>query len=472
MPPDYDAIIVGAGPNGLSAGIKLAQAGCSVLLVEARDTIGGGTRSAELTLPGFIHDICSAIHPLSQASPFFQNLPLCEYGLEWIQPPKPLAHPLDDGSAVVLHQDLEAMVPELGEDGPNYRKLFSPFVEDWQTLTTDLLGPLRFPQNPIGFARFGLQVLRSVDGLARAAFRSPQARALFAGLGAHSIMPLEKPGTAAFGLTLGILAHAVGWPLARGGSQAIANALGAYLQSLGGEIHTSRPIETLADLPSTRAVLLDVTPRQLLRIAGDKLPSGYRRTLRRYRYGPGVCKVDFALDGPIPWTAEACNLAGTVHLGSTLEELRAAEKATWDGEHPDRPFVLLAQQSLFDSTRAPEGKHTVWAYCHTPHGSDRDMTTQVENQIERYAPGFRDRILHKHTFTAVAMEQYNPNYVGGDINGGVQDLRQQYTRPAVRLVPYTTPVPGLFLCSSSTPPGGGVHGMCGFYAAEAALKTL
>jgi phytoene dehydrogenase-like protein len=285
-------------------------------------------------------------------------------------------------------------------------------------------------------------------------------------------MPLEKPGTAAFGLTLGILAHAVGWPLARGGSQAIANALGAHLQSLGGEIHTSRPIKTLADLPSTRAVLLDVTPRQLLRIAGDKLPPGYSRTLRRYRYGPGVCKVDFALDGPIPWTAQACNQAATVHLGGTLEELRAAEKATWDGKHPDRPFVLLAQQSLFDPTRAPEGKHTVWAYCHAPHGSGQDMTAQIENQIERFAPGFRDRILHKHTFTAVEMEQYNPNYVGGDINGGVQDLRQQYTRPAARLVPYSTPVSGLFLCSSSTPPGGGVHGMCGYYAAEAALKTL
>jgi phytoene dehydrogenase-like protein len=472
MPPDYDAVIVGAGPNGLSAAIKLAQAGCSVLLIEARDTIGGGTRSAELTLPGFTHDICSAIHPLSQASPFLRSLPLCEYGLNWIQPPKPLAHPLDDGSAVTLHRNLKEMAAELLGDGTSYQNLMGPFIQDWETLMSDLLGPLRIPKNPITFTRFGLQALRSTDGLARAAFRTSRAQALFAGLGAHSIMPLEKPGTAAFGLTLGILAHAVGWPLAHGGSQAIANALGTYFQSLGGEIQTGRPIDSLTELPATRATLLDVTPRQLLRIAGDKLPPNYQRSLTRFRYGPGVCKVDFALDGSIPWSAAACHQAATIHLGGTLDEIRAAERATWDGSHPDKPFVLLAQQSLFDSSRAPDGKHTVWAYCHVPHGSDRDMTPQIENQIERFAPGFRDQILHKHTYTAVAMEQYNPNYVGGDINGGVQDLRQQYTRPTPRLVPYSTPVPGLFLCSSSTPPGGGVHGMCGFYAAEAALRYL
>lgn len=469
---DYDAIVIGSGPNGLAAAITLAQAGCSVVVFEAKATIGGGTRSAELTLPGFIHDICSAIHPLGVGSPFFHNLPLAEYGLTWIHPPTPLAHPLDD-SAAVLEQSLEATGAILGQDAKAYRRLMAPLVADWDKLAVDLLGPFPFPpRHPLALTRFGLSAIRSARGLAESLFNEEKARALFAGLAAHSIMPLEQPPTAAFGLVLGMIGHAIGWPLPQGGSQRIADALAAYFRSLGGEIVTNTPVESVDALPSSRLVMFDVSPRQFLRLAGSRLPAGYRRQLEGYRYGPGVFKIDWALDGPIPWRATECTRAGTVHVGGTLAEIAAAERAMWQGNHPEKPFILLAQQSLFDPTRAPAGKHIAWAYCHVPNGSTFDMTARIEVQIERFASGFRERILARHAMSAVQMEQYNPNYVGGDINSGVQDFRQLFTRPTVRWVPYSTPIKGFYLCSSSTPPGGGVHGMCGYHAARAALRGM
>jgi len=465
----YDAVVVGSGPNGLAAAITLAQAGCSVLVLEAADQIGGGTRSAELTLPGFVHDICSAIHPLGIGSPFLRTLPLAQYGLEWIHPAAPLAHPLDDGSVVLLERSVQATGATLGPDASGYAQLMSPVVRDWDKITAGILGPLRFPRHPFALARFGLSAIRSAAGLAASAFRGEPARALLAGLACHAILPLEQPPSAAFGLVLGMAGHAVGWPMPRGGAQRIADALAAHLRTLGGEVVTGTPVTDLGQLPAARVILCDITPRQLLRIAGNRLPAGYRRTLAGYRYGPGVFKLDLALDGPIPWRAEACRRAGTVHLGGTLEEIAVGERAAWRGDPPEHPFVLLAQQSLFDPTRAPAGKQTVWAYCHVPNGSTFDMTERIEAQIERFAPGFRQRILARHAIGPAALEQYNANYVGGDINGGVQDFRQLFTRPAMRINPYATPLPGLYLCSSATPPGGGVHGMCGYFAARSAL---
>jgi phytoene dehydrogenase-like protein len=443
-----------------------------VIVFESKDTVGGGARTAELTLPGFLHDICSAIHPLGAGSPFFQTLPLHEHGLEWIYPPAALAHPFDDGSAAVLETSIEKTADTLGDDTNAYVKLMSPLVARWQKLAPELLGPLHFPRHPFALARFGLCAMRSAYALAKNVFAGERARGFFAGLAAHSIMPLEQPITAAFGLVLGILGHAVGWPMPRGGSQQIVSALASYLRLLNGQIVTGKRIDSIDELPRARAILLDVTPRQLLRIAGHRLPAPYRRRLENYRYGPGAFKIDWALDGPIPFKAAECMRAGTVHLGGTLQEIAASERATWQGDHPERPFVLLAQQSPFDPTRAPEGKHTAWAYCHVPNGSVVDMTERIENQIERFAPGFRERILARHAMTTAQLEQYNANYIGGDINGGVQDLRQLFTRPTLRLVPYSTPVKGLYICSSSTPPGGGVHGMCGYHAARAALRKI
>ena len=465
-----EAIVVGSGPNGLAAAITLAQTGRSVLVLEAEETVGGGTRSAELTLPGFLHDVCSAIHPLGLGSPFFRSLPLDEHGLEWIHPAAPLAHPLDDGTAVLLERSVETTAAGLGRDGSAYRRLISPYVESWDALAREILGPLRPPRHPLALARFGLSALRSATGLAKAHFEGERARALFAGLSAHSIMPLDKRPTASFGLVLAILGHAVGWPLPKGGSRQIAAALASYLRSLGGEIETGTRIESLAELPKARAVLLDVTPRQLLWIAGDSLRGSYRRRLAGYRYGPGVFKVDLALDGPIPWRAEECARAATVHLGGTLDEIAASEAAVVQGGQPEHPYVLLAQQTLFDPSRAPDGKHTVWAYCHVPNGASFDMDERIERQIERFAPGFRDRILARSAMGPAELETYNANYVGGDINGGVQDLRQLFTRPVPQLVPYATSLRNVYLCSSSTPPGGGVHGMCGYFAARAALR--
>lgn len=466
----YDAIIAGSGPNGLAAAITLARQGWRVLLLEAKPTIGGGMRTAELTLPGFHHDICSAIHPLGMGSPFFKSVPLSDYGLEWIQPELPLAHPFDDGTAVALHQSLDETVGQLGVDGAAYRRLFAPLVANWDKIAHEFLGPLRLPRHPIAMTQFGLRALWPTTTLARALFRQKPARALFAGLAAHAIMPLEWPLTAAFGLMLGTLAHRVGWPLPQGGSQAIANALAAYLGDLGGEIVTNHEVKSLADLPPARAVLLDVTPRQLLTIAGDTLPPGYRRQLQRYQYGPGVFKVDWALSDPIPWRAEACRRAGTVHLGPTMQDMALSERLVWQGKVAERPYTLVTQQSLFDDTRAPTGQHTGWAYCHVPHGSTLDMTAVIESHIERFAPGFRGTILARHTMTTYDFQQYNPNYIGGDINGGVQNWRQLFTRPVPRLNPYTTPLPGVFLCSAATPPGGGVHGMGGYHAAQTVIN--
>jgi phytoene dehydrogenase-like protein len=467
----YDAVVVGAGPNGLAAAITLARAGRSVLLVEANATIGGGVRSAELTLPGFVHDTCSAVHPLGLSSPFFQTLPLAEHGLEWVHPTLPLAHPFDDGTAAVLHRSLDTTVERLGPDGPSYRRLLGPLVEEWDALVGDFLAPARIPRHPVILARFGLRAIVSSRWLARMAFRGEHARGLFAGMAAHSIMPLERPVTSAFGLVLAAMGHVVGWPIPRGGSQRLADALASYFKSLGGEIVTEAPVSSPDDLPPARDVLFDVTPRQLVAIVGERLPASYRRRLLAYRYGPGSFKMDWALDGPIPWRSPECGQAGTVHLGATLDEIALSERAMWHGKHAERPYIILAQQSAFDATRAPAGKHTVWAYCHVPHGSTEDMAARIEAQIERFAPGFTDRILARHVMDPAALQRHNANYIGGDINGGVQDLLQQWTRPVARWNPYSTPVEGIHICSSSTPPGGGVHGMCGYFAAEAILHT-
>ncbi len=466
----YDAIVVGSGPNGLAAAITLARAGRSVLILEAEDTLGGGTRSSELTLPGFIHDVCSAFHPLALASPFFRTLPLEKFGLEFIQPPAPLVHPLPDGSSAVLERSVKATSEGLGPDAAAYQKLMGPLVAVADKLILEILGPLRPPHYPLVLARFGMHAVRSAADLARGLFKEERARALVAGMAAHSMMPLQQMLTAAFALTLGMLGHAVGWPVVRGGSQKIADALSAYLVSLGGTLITGRRVQSLDELPPAQAILFDVTPRQLLQIAGPRLPAGYRHSLERYRYGPGVFKVDWALDGPIPWQAGECRRAGTVHVGGTLAEIIAAEQEVAKGEHPERPYVLLGQQSLFDPTRAPEGKHTVWAYCHVPNGSIFDMTDRIEAQVERFAPGFRNRVIARRVMTPADIERHNANCVGGDINGGVQDLRQLFTRPVARLVPYSTPNRELYICSASTPPGGGVHGMCGAFAARAALR--
>ncbi len=469
--PDFDAVVVGSGPNGLAAAIALQQEGLSVLIIEGKNEIGGGLRSAELTLPGFVHDVCSAIHPLAIGSPFFNTLPLQDYGLFYTFPDLAAAHPFDDGTAAVLGSSIEETARLLGDDEQAYLKLLKPLVKDWPDIAADVLGPLHFPKHPVAMAKFGLNALTSATFLAKR-FKTKAARGLWAGMAAHSIQPLSNLTTSAIGLVLMAAAHLKGWPIPVGGSKEIANALSSYFIALGGKIETGRYIKSLDELPSSRTVLFDVTPKQLLQIAGHKFSSIYKWQLERYRYGMGVFKVDWALDEAIPFTAKEARRAGTVHIGNTLEEITLSEKLSWQGKHADKPFVLLAQQSLFDTSRAPEGKHTAWAYCHVPNGSVTDMTETIEKQIERFAPGFRDRILAKHTMNTAQVEAYNPNYIGGDINGGVIDLGQIFTRPALRSSPYRTSAKGLYLCSSSTPPGGGVHGMCGYHAAKCALKDV
>jgi phytoene dehydrogenase-like protein len=468
-----DAVVVGAGPNGLAAAIALARAGRSVTVFEGNETIGGGCRSAELTLPGFVHDVCSAIHPLAAGSPFFAELPLERHGLEWIEPPVALAHPLDDGSAALVLRDLDETAAGMGADGSSYARLVRPLARDWSVIVDELLGPLPLAapfRHPIAVSRFGLLALQPATWIARR-FRTDAVRGLFAGVAAHSFLPLRQPGSAAFGLALLAAAHAVGWPLPRGGSQRIVDALAAHLVSdLGGSIVTGQRIARLVELPPHDAALLDVTPRQLLAMAGDRISGGYAAQLRRFRYGPGSFKVDLAIDGPIPWRNADLLRAGTVHLGGTADEVTASERAVARGQVSAAPFVLLAQQSLFDPSRAPQGRHTVWAYCHVPNGSTTDMTEPIIGQIERFAPGFRERVLALRARGPRELEAENPNYIGGDINGGLQNLPQLYTRPAIRLDPYATPDPRLFICSSSTPPGGGVHGICGANAAVSALK--
>ncbi len=466
----YDAVVVGSGPNGLAAAIVAARAGLSVLVREAQEQCGGGARSAGLTLPGFIHDLCSAVHPLGLSSPFFTTLPLATLGLDWIHPQAPLAHPLDDGSAVILDRSVRTTAEGLGADGAAYARLLMPLVRRWPRLQQMLLAPPALPRSPILLARFGLNAMLSARGFATRHFRQPRARALFAGLAAHSALPLERMVSAAFGLVLGICAHAVGWPLAGGGSGQITAALLSYLRSLGGEIVASAPVNSLDELPRSRIVLLDLTPRQLLDVGDGRFGESYRTKLARFRYGPGAFKIDWALDAPIPWRAPQCALAATVHLGGTLEEVAAAEAAPWANRHAEAPFVLLVQPTLFDPRRAPPRRHIAWAYCHVPNGSEFDMTARIETQIERFAPGFKNRIIGRSVMPPSRLQAHNANLVGGDVNGGAQDLRQLFTRPTMRL--YATPQTGVYICSASTPPGGGVHGMCGYFAAHAALGGM
>jgi phytoene dehydrogenase-like protein len=462
------AYIVGSGPNGLTAGIVLARAGIATTVLEAEASIGGAVRSAQLTLPGFVHDVCSAVHPMAAGSPVFAGLPLAKHGLQWIHPAAPLAHPLDDGSAAMLHRSLDDTVRGLGQDGPAWRRAIGPLERDWTALAADLLGPLRVPEHPLPYARYAMLAPWPAASAARLLFRTPAARALFAGLAAHAVLPLSAPLSSAIPWLLAIAAHAVGWPIPRGGSQSLANALGSHFESLGGRIFTNAPVRSLNELRDANMILLDTSPRQLLEIAGSDLPAGYARKLERYRYGPGVFKTDFALSGPIPWKAPQVSQAATVHLGGTLEEISASEKAPWEGRIHSRPFVLLVQPSLFDPARAPAGYHTAWAYCHVPNGSTADASALIESQIERFAPGFRSRILARSVRNCADLQRRNANLRGGDITGGAQTLSQFFLRPTASL--YRTPVSGLYLCSASTPPGGGVHGMCGYHAARCALE--
>jgi phytoene dehydrogenase-like protein len=467
-----DAVVVGSGPNGLAAAAELARGGASVLVLEGRNEIGGGTRSAALTLPGFCHDVCSGCHPFGILSPFFGSLDLDAHGLRWMRPPVSVAHPLDGAPAVLLRRSLDETARDLGADADAYRWLFAPFLRDPHALLADLLGPLRLPRHPLRVARFGALGLLPATTMLRARFRGARARALLAGCAPHSILPLERPLSAAVAMIFALTGHMEDWPVAAGGSQAIARALASCLEQLGGRIETGVRVRTLADIPPTRVVLFDTSPAQLAEVCAPLLPASYLRRLRRYRYGPGVFKLDWALDGPIPWQDPRCLDASTVHLGGTLEEIAAAEAAVWRGEHPERPFIIMVQQSQLDPSRAPAGKHTGYAYCHVPSGSDVDCTEAIERQVERWAPAFRERILARHRITPADLERDNPNYVGGAITGGVADLFQFFTRPVARLDPYSTPHPRVFICSASTPPGGGVHGMCGYFAARSARRRL
>ncbi len=467
----YGAVVVGSGPNGLAAAITLAREGVSVLVIEKHDELGGGTRTAELTLPGFRHDVCSAVHPMGMASPFCQSLDWEKLGVKWKYADVPLAHPLDDGSAAVMHRSVEKTAEGLGEDGKKYARLFGPLTRDAKKLYRDLLGPFRIPRHPIAMARFGFPAILPATRFAKR-FKTDRARALFAGNAAHSIQPLENLTTSAIGIMLMVSGHAVDWPVPEGGSHSITKAMAAELESMGGKIECGVEACALDELPKAKVYLFDTSPNSMASVCGDRLPEGYRRKLGRYRYGPGIFKVDWALSEPIPWKSEECRQACTVHVGGTIEEIAVSERDCWEGRHCEKPFVLVAQQSLMDGTRAPDGKHTGWAYMHVPSGSTEDMTEVIEKQVERFAPGFRDCILGRHTTNCEELERYNPNYIGGDIICGIQDWKQLYTRPVARLNPYTTPAKDIFICSSATPPGGGVHGMCGYWAARSALKRL
>jgi phytoene dehydrogenase-like protein len=468
----YDVVVVGSGPNGLSAALLFARAGLSTLVIEGKDTPGGGTRTAALTLPGYLHDVCSTVHPLGVASPFLRTLELEKHGVVWCDPPLALAHVLRDGSAVTLERSVERTARGLDVDEQAYLDLMSPLVERAPELLSDILGPLRLPRAPLSFARFGLLGLGSLQGFASRHLAGERGRALLAGMGAHAMQPLDNAATASFGLVLALAAHVAGWPVARGGSRELTRALLGLLEASDGELVLGRPVQSFSELPQARAYVFDVTPRQLLHIAGDELPSVYRSRLRRFRYGPGVFKMDWALSGPVPWRDPRCRLAGTVHLSGNLADVASAEAAVQRGEVSSQPFVIFVQPSLFDPTRAPPGKHTAWAYCHVPLGSRLDASAFIESQVERAAPGFGELVLARSSFDTDSLERYNPNYVGGDINGGAALLTQLFTRPVARLDPYSTPNRRIFLCSSSTPPGGGVHGMCGYWAAESVLRRV
>jgi phytoene dehydrogenase-like protein len=470
--PEYDAVVVGSGPNGLAAAIKLAEKGLSVLILEAKETPGGGVRTAELTLPGFLHDVCSAVHPLGYGSPFFKTLPLEKFGLEWIFSPIEMAHPFDDGSAALLYKSIDETAESLDEDKDVYKNLMNSLVEDWKKIEADIMGPIKFPSHPFTALKFGLKAIPSAETFSKRYFKGKKAEAFFAGLSAHSFSPLTNLITASFGLVLGIYGHLSGWPFPKGGSQNITKALVSYFESLGGKIQTGINVKSFKDIPSAKAVLFDITPRQLIKIAGNKLPLSYILRLEKYRYGAGAFKIDFALSEPVPFKNDHCRKSCTLHLGGWYKDIKESERRIWEGKSPEKPFTIAVQQSLFDSTRAPHGKHTLWAYCHVPESFDKDISDVLIRQIERFAPGFRDIILEKHIISPKDYEEYNPNYIGGDINGGVQDWRQLFTRPVISFSPYSTPAKGIYLCSSSTPPGGGVHGLCGFHAAKKVIKDL
>jgi phytoene dehydrogenase-like protein len=470
MPANRTACVVGSGPNGLAAAIVLAQAEFAVDVFEAEATAGGATRSLQLTLPGFWHDFGSAVHPMAAGSPFFSTLPLADHGLEWIHSPATVAHPLDDGTAVVLERDIDAAASALGADGQAWRDLMLPFVEKWPEFASEVLAPISFlPRHPLLMARFGMKVLLPATTMARR-FHSERTRALFAGLAAHSLLALDEPLSGAFGMLMAIPAHAVGWPILRGGSQSLCNALCGYLATLGGKVKTSSRVDSLDELKGYQLALCDITPRQLLKIGDGRLTEAYKRRLMHFRYGPGVFKVDYALREPIPWKARECLRCATVHLGGSFEEIAASEKAVRGGRCADRPFVLLAQPTLFDPSRAPAGRHIAWAYCHVPNGSTVDMLAKIEDQIERFAPGFRETVMARSVFAPAELERMDANLVGGDIGGGAIDLRQLLFRPTA--MHYATSAPDLYICSASTPPGGAAHGMCGYHGARTAISRL
>lgn len=466
----YDAVIIGSGPNGLAAGIRLAQFGLRVKIFEAHHQIGGGTRTAEHILPGHKHDICSAIHPMAVSSPFLQTLPLKQFGLQWIHPEICAAHPLDDEPPAILSKDEAETAFYLKKDEKKYLSVVEPIIKNWTDLTKDFLGPLSFPNHPVKLARFGVRALLP-SSIFQRSFKTPQAKALIAGMAAHSVLPLNSWTTTAISLVFFGAAHTNGWPIAKGGSHSITKAMEAYYRSLGGEIETEFPVQSLDQLPACKTVLFDTTPSQALKIAGGSFPNSYQKKLRRFKQAAGIFKIDYILSEPIPWKDDECRKAGTVHIGGTFEEIAESEKLMDQNKHPEKPFVLVAQQSLFDSTRTPDDKQVLWAYCHVPNGSEKDMTAEIEDQIERFAPGFKDTIEHKSVMNTKDFELYNQNYVGGDISGGRQDISQLFSRPVHIFDPYSTPAEGIYFCSSSTPPGGGVHGMCGYHAANSVLKN-
>lgn len=469
--PEYDAVVVGSGPNGLSAAVRLAQKGLKVLVQESGSSIGGGTRTAELTEPGFLHDVCAAVLPTTVSSPYLSSLPLEEYGLKYIYPEISYAHPLEGGRAISIYHSLDKTLENLGNGASAYKKLYENFIKEWTSLSEDVFGTLRFPSHPLLMAQFGYKGMLSAEKLVHTYFNNPALKAAFAGCAAHSILPLDKAFSASFGLVLGTSAHATGWPVAKGGTHKVTKALADHFQHLGGSIQTNSKVKELADIPSCKTILFDLIPHQIAEIADSDLPSSYRNKLLNYKYGPGSFKIDWALSEPVPWKNPELRKAGTVHLGGTFEEIAESEQMVWEGKHPKKPYVIVTQASLFDESRAPKGNHTLWAYCHVPNGSTQNMTNEIEDQIERYAPGFRDTIISKHRMNTKQFQAYNPNYIGGDINGGAQYFKQLIGRPVLKWNPYKIPGKSMYICSSSTPPGGGVHGMCGYHAAQSALKN-